>query len=209
MIRCVANNYSMLSFWRGWHRSYNLWLIRYAKMKPRFTSIHREINRYIYIPMEGGSSPLLQFRNSVLIFTFVALWHDLSFRLLAWGWLVCLFILPEVIGRIILPPSKFLSKPWYRHVCALAGAFNCLLMTAANLVGFVIGLDGLQYFLDRLLGTGSGEIIFPYPANDLTHFLFRDRPSLFGSDHRLPIRRCTVDVRIQVRVFPFSVYSDR
>jgi hypothetical protein len=29
MVRCMANNYSTLGFWRSWHRSYNLWLTRY------------------------------------------------------------------------------------------------------------------------------------------------------------------------------------
>ncbi|KAH8833993.1 MBOAT, membrane-bound O-acyltransferase family-domain-containing protein [Flagelloscypha sp. PMI_526] len=139
MIRCVANNYSMLSFWRSWHRSYNLWLIR-----------------YIYIPLQGSSSPVIQFRNTALIFTFVALWHDLTFKLLAWGWMVSFFILPEIIGRIVLPQKKYGDEHWYRHVCALAGAFNVLLMMAANLVGFVVGLSGLEYYLDRLLGTGGG-----------------------------------------------------
>lgn len=28
MIRCVANNYSTTGFWRAWHRSFNLWIIR-------------------------------------------------------------------------------------------------------------------------------------------------------------------------------------
>ena len=28
MVRCMANNYSTLGFWRSWHRSYNLWLTR-------------------------------------------------------------------------------------------------------------------------------------------------------------------------------------
>lgn len=28
MVRCVANNYSTLGFWRSWHRSYNLWIVR-------------------------------------------------------------------------------------------------------------------------------------------------------------------------------------
>ena len=44
--------------------------------------------------------------SSVLVFTFVALWHDLSFKLLAWGWLVSLFILPELLARRLLPASK-------------------------------------------------------------------------------------------------------
>jgi hypothetical protein len=28
MVRCMANNYSTLGFWRSWHRSYNLWITR-------------------------------------------------------------------------------------------------------------------------------------------------------------------------------------
>ena len=85
MVRCMANNYSPLGFWRSWHRSFNLWIVR-----------------YLYIPL-GGTHRLVA--TSVLIFTFVALWHDLSPRLLAWGWLVVLFILPEVMARKALPPS--------------------------------------------------------------------------------------------------------
>ena len=85
MIRCMANNYSALGFWRAWHRSYNLWIVR-----------------YLYIPL-GGSRRLAA--TSILIFTFVALWHDLSPRLLAWGWLAALFILPEVVAKKTFPPS--------------------------------------------------------------------------------------------------------
>lgn len=60
-------------------------------------------NRYIYIPLGGTRNVLV---SSVLIFTFVALWHDLSFKLLAWGWLVSLFLIPELIARGVLPRSK-------------------------------------------------------------------------------------------------------
>jgi len=81
----MANNYSALGFWRAWHRSYNLWIVR-----------------YLYIPL-GGARRLAA--TSILIFTFVALWHDLSPRLLAWGWLAALFILPEVAARRLFPQS--------------------------------------------------------------------------------------------------------
>jgi protein-cysteine N-palmitoyltransferase HHAT len=85
MVRCMANNYSPLGFWRAWHRSYNLWIVR-----------------YLYIPL-GGAHRLVA--TSMLIFTFVALWHDLSPKLLAWGWLAAIVILPEVMARKTLPPS--------------------------------------------------------------------------------------------------------
>ena len=153
MVRCMANNYSPLGFWRSWHRSYNLWIVR-----------------YLYVPL-GGSHRLAA--TSVLIFTFVALWHDLSPRLLAWGWLAALFILPEVIARRALPPSmvraltlyerivsysvmQFGDRWWYRHVCAAGGVFNVLLMMGANLVGFVLGMDGAQYFAHELVSSWDG-----------------------------------------------------
>ncbi|KAG5643093.1 hypothetical protein DXG03_001589 [Asterophora parasitica] len=140
MVRCMANNYSTLGFWRSWHRSYNLWIIR-----------------YIYIPL-GGSRRLIL--NTTLVFTFVALWHDLTFRLLAWGWLVSLFILPEIIATYLLPASKYGTQWWYRHVCALGGVVNVLMMMGANLVGFVIGTDGIQFFVRQLFGTTEGLLFF-------------------------------------------------
>ncbi|KAF7301983.1 hypothetical protein MIND_00764400 [Mycena indigotica] len=136
MIRCMANNYSTSGFWRSWHRSYNLWLLR-----------------YIYIPMGGARNVVI---NMILVFTFVALWHDLTFKLLAWGWLASLFVLPEVVARYLLPEGKYGAESWYRHACAVGAVFNILMLMAANLVGFVIGLDGMKFFLERLFGTTEG-----------------------------------------------------
>ena len=66
------------------------------------------VPRYIYIPLGGSKRVLL---NSLLVFSFVALWHDLTFRLLAWGWLVSLFIVPEVAARFLLPSAKVRNRP--------------------------------------------------------------------------------------------------
>jgi D-alanyl-lipoteichoic acid acyltransferase DltB (MBOAT superfamily) len=76
MLRCMSNNYSGLEFWRCWHVSYNKWLVR-----------------YIYIPMGGSQRRIL---NSIIIFTFVAIWHDIEMKLLYWGWGITLFIIPEL-----------------------------------------------------------------------------------------------------------------
>ena len=57
---------------------------------------------YLYIPL-GGARPLAA--TSILIFTFVAHWHDLNPGLLECGWLAALFILPEVVARTMFPPS--------------------------------------------------------------------------------------------------------
>ncbi|KAH9847853.1 MBOAT-domain-containing protein [Lenzites betulinus] len=136
MVRCMANNYSTLGFWRAWHRSYNLW-----------------ITRYIYIPLGGTQNRLF---TVILVFTFVALWHDLSFRLLAWGWLVSLFIMPEIAVRFLVPASKYGDRPWYRHVGAIGAILNNLMMMTANLVGFVIGIDGTKYMLHQIFDSWEG-----------------------------------------------------
>ncbi|KAI0312315.1 MBOAT-domain-containing protein [Amylostereum chailletii] len=136
MVRCMANSYSTLGFWRSWHRSYNLWIVR-----------------YIYIPLGGTKRVVLA---SLLVFTFVALWHDLSFRLLTWGWLITLFILPELAAKQALPASKFAGEWWYRHACAVGAVMNGFMMVAANLVGFVVGTEGVLYMLREIVGTFAG-----------------------------------------------------
>jgi len=102
--------------------------------------------------------------NIILVFSFVALWHDLTFRLLAWGWLIALFIVPEVLAQLLLPASKYEKHWWYRHICALGGVVNVFIMMSANLVGFVIGLEGVQYFVHELLFTIRGIQCFAFIA---------------------------------------------
>ncbi|EKM77954.1 hypothetical protein AGABI1DRAFT_121631 [Agaricus bisporus var. burnettii JB137-S8] len=136
MVRCMANNYSTMGFWRSWHRSYNLWIIR-----------------YIYVPL-GGSKNLVI--NTVIVFSFVALWHDLTFRLLAWGWLISLFIIPELLARWLIPSVKYGHKVWFRHIGALGAVANILMMMGANLVGFVIGAEGMKFFVREVFGTVQG-----------------------------------------------------
>lgn len=160
MVRCMSNNYSAFAFWRGWHRSYNRWIVR-----------------YVYVPLGGGgggrrpagskpssSSPqsglmakLLQIRNFLLVFTFVALWHDINLRLLMWSWLITLFVLPEVLGGMLFPASRWRSRPTaYRVLSGIGSVGNVLMMMIANLVGFALGLDGLQNLLTSLTGSYSG-----------------------------------------------------
>ena len=79
MVRCMVDNYSMLGFWRSWHQSYNLWLIRSALL-PTTNFCHcwpSSLERYLYIPLGGSNNTIL---SMVVIFTFVALWHDLFLK---------------------------------------------------------------------------------------------------------------------------------
>ncbi|PNX95188.1 membrane-bound O-acyltransferase family MBOAT protein [Trifolium pratense] len=58
MPKCINNCYSLEGFWKNWHASFNKWLVR-----------------YMYIPLGGSRKKLL---NVWVIFTFVAIWHDLE-----------------------------------------------------------------------------------------------------------------------------------
>ncbi|CAE7740794.1 gup1 [Symbiodinium sp. CCMP2592] len=55
MQRCVCNNYSLSGFWRGWHASFNRWLVR-----------------YLYIPLGGRG---LLWANVWIVFGFVVVEH--------------------------------------------------------------------------------------------------------------------------------------
>ncbi|KAL0075901.1 MBOAT, membrane-bound O-acyltransferase family-domain-containing protein [Phycomyces blakesleeanus] len=136
MIRCMSNNFSAQRFWKSWHRSFNRWTIR-----------------YIFVPL--GGSKYMMF-NMWVVFTFVALWHDIEMKLLAWGWLICLFLLPELLATRIFTFQKYGKKPYYRFVCGVGAVFNIMMMMAANLVGFSIGLDGLKDMVSGIFQTSEG-----------------------------------------------------
>ncbi|KAI9223770.1 MBOAT, membrane-bound O-acyltransferase family-domain-containing protein [Blastocladiella britannica] len=125
MARCVSNHYSTVQFWRDWHCSYNLWNIR-----------------YLYLPLGGGA---YRYLNMWVIFTFVAVWHDLELRLLAWGWLICLFIVPEIVAKWAF--RAYTNRQWYRPLAAFGATLNVLTMIVANLVGFAVGTDGMLAML--------------------------------------------------------------
>jgi len=65
-------------FWKNWHASFNLWLVR-----------------YLYIPLGGQ-----QYRwiSIWIIFGFVAFWHDLEWKLLQWAWIMALFFAIEGVN---------------------------------------------------------------------------------------------------------------
>jgi protein-cysteine N-palmitoyltransferase HHAT len=103
--RCVCNNYDITGFWRNWHASFNKWIIR-----------------YLYVPLGGQQWRLL---NIWVVFTFVALWHDLEWHLLRWAWMMALFLVPELICKAIINKPKWKEhwhKPWFLHLCAAFSA---------------------------------------------------------------------------------------
>lgn len=91
----------MQGFWRGWHCSFNLWLVR-----------------YMYIPLGGTSWRMY---NIWPIFVFVALWHDLHPRLLGWALLTCVLFAPEMVGLGIAQPVGSSGYMWLVNTYA----FEC------------------------------------------------------------------------------------
>lgn len=135
MIRCMSNNYSTLKFWRSWHRSFNLWILR-----------------YLYIPLGGRSTSNW---NIFPIFGFVAIWHDVNWQLLAWGCLIPLIILPEILANYISKRFRLHEFKNYRNICAIAAALNIFLMMLGNLVGFSVGIEGAKLMLNQIIGNGG------------------------------------------------------
>jgi hypothetical protein len=105
----------------------------------------------------GGSRSVVW--ATLLVFTFVALWHDLSLRLLTWGWAVSLFVLPEILARRWLPAKEYSHAPWYRHLAAAGGVANVFMLIAANLIGFAIGTEGVKFMLDQILTSWRGALL--------------------------------------------------
>ncbi|KAG2372532.1 F-box protein [Vigna angularis] len=88
MPKCINNCHNLEGFWKNWHASFNKWLVR-----------------YIYIPLGGSKKKLL---NVWVIFTFVAIWHDLEWKLLSWAWLTCIFFIPEL--KVLLEYAYFVNS---------------------------------------------------------------------------------------------------
>lgn len=145
MVRCMSDNYSVTHFWRGWHRSFNKWALR-----------------YLFIPLGGSAAPgwkgqVRSVANKLTVFSFIAVWHDIQLRLLMWGWLVTLFVLPEVVAGWAFPAKRWRERPdAYRYLCGVGAVGEILMLMVANLVGFALGLDGLKELVAGIFGSWGG-----------------------------------------------------
>ena len=87
------------------------------------------------------------------------------------------------------------NRPWYRHVCAIGAVFNILMMMAANLVGFVIGTDGVSYMLQQLLGTVEGSVV-RLCRRTKSLMLMTSRTTIPFLRVHMSLRRCPGNVRV-------------
>ncbi|KAM7481876.1 hypothetical protein LguiB_006459 [Lonicera macranthoides] len=134
MPKCINNCYNLERFWKNWHASFNKWLVR-----------------YMYIPLGGSRRKLL---NVWVIFTFVAVWHDLEWKLLSWAWLTCIFFIPEMIVKSVsnsFQVESAFGEFIFRELRAVAGAVTITCLMVANLVGFVIGPSGINWLISGFL----------------------------------------------------------
>ena len=168
MIRCMSNNYSTLMFWRSWHRSFNLWILR-----------------YLYIPLGGRKTSNW---NIFPIFAFVALWHDVNWQLLAWGCLIPLIILPEILANWTANRFKLGQLKHYREICAIAAALNIFLLMIGNLVGFSVGVTGAKLMITKIFGQGGIWFILSVMVTfyAAAHLMFEIREEEFRRTGKYP-----------------------
>ena len=150
MPRCFANTVNIQSFWRDWHASFNLWIVR-----------------YMYVPM-GGSR--LKFISIFPIFFFIAIWHDIELRLLYWALFICVGFLPEILITTFFASktNKLVTRIKRRRLLwrsvRVFGAQLCLMELAlANLVGFAIGTSGTEAGLRQLFSEISATYLLYAP----------------------------------------------
>ena len=167
MNRCIYNNYTFEGFWRQWHRSYNKWLIR-----------------YMYIPLGGAKTKLF---NAFIIFSFVALWHDLKLNLLLWAWCICISLIPEIIVKNYFAKEKrqYLNNyMWFRYLRGAVCSITIISLIMANLIGFGIGnkelIDALLAFLKLSTPKNIVLLVLSILPNTFIMFYIRELERMRG-----------------------------
>jgi D-alanyl-lipoteichoic acid acyltransferase DltB (MBOAT superfamily) len=118
MPTCFCDTTTIASFWRNWHSSFNVWIVR-----------------YMYIPMGGNQRRLV---SVAPIFLFIAVWHDIELKMVGWAVVMLLAFIPEIaVQAVVAKHFRHLkAKPYWR----LLQAFGCMSgtvgLTLANIVGF-------------------------------------------------------------------------
>ena len=72
-----------------------------------------------------------------------------------------MFVVPEVVAGYVFPARKWRERPdAYRYLCGVGAVGEIMLLMAANLVGFALGLDGLRDLVRTILVTWEGQVFF-------------------------------------------------
>ncbi|GET88026.1 glycerol uptake protein, putative [Leishmania tarentolae] len=128
MPRFFFNAVNIQCFWRDWHASFNLWIVR-----------------YMYIPMGGSRTKSL---SVFPIFLFVAVWHDIDLRLIFWAMLMCIALILEISITLFFSSKRSLVirmkrfPLMWRTLRVFGSQLALMALTLGNLVGFSIGATG-------------------------------------------------------------------
>ena len=106
--------------------------------------------------------------NTCVVFLFVALWHDMEPKLLAWAALNAVFMVIEgaavglyrrlqdgLSGRGGTARGSQSPSGYSRAVEAVAGATYILVLMGINLTGYGVGIDGALVFLRTITHAGG------------------------------------------------------
>ena len=191
MLRCMSNNYSLEQFWKGWHSSFNKWIVA-----------------YLYKPLGGRERPIF---SVFVVFFFVAVWHDIEWKLLVWGALNSVFFVLEMLAKRTLR-SRLMTElpPDLSHlVCCLCGGVYIMVLIAVNLIGYAVGVSGIASIYDKLVtweglrvmmvflyfatvGTSimislegmKQRVVVPHPLNETKEYLTKDADVLCAAKGR-------------------------
>lgn len=119
MRRAYSNTLSVRDFWRDWHASFNVWVVR-----------------YMYIPMGGNRR---KYFSILPIFFFIAVWHDLELHLIEWAvWIIAFFLVELFVGYLwglpLFAPVR--HSKYERLLRSLAGMVSVFGLTITNMIGF-------------------------------------------------------------------------
>uniref|UniRef100_A0A0E0H994 Uncharacterized protein n=1 Tax=Oryza nivara TaxID=4536 RepID=A0A0E0H994_ORYNI len=150
-------SYGVLNFM--WLKFFLIW--RYFRFWSLVGGVETPENmpRYLYIPLGGAQRKLL---SIWVVFTFVAVWHDLEWKLISWAWLTCLFFVPEILVKSLsnkFQPRSALGLFIHRELSAIAGAVTISCLMVANLVGYVVGPSGIKLLMSRMLGKDALPVL--------------------------------------------------
>ena len=114
----------------------------------------------MYIPMGGRSTRM---GNIWLIFLFVALWHDMEMKLIAWGLLNAFFYTLEVSGSYFMNSEfvqKNLSSNAITYIGLFSGATYIIILVMVNLLGYsMMGTDGTSLVFSKLLSYEGFRVV--------------------------------------------------
>jgi len=134
--RCMSNNFTISGFWRSWHRSWYIWLLR-----------------YVYHPLGGSKNSIIRrIFNVWLVFTFVIFSHVPKLvndiKILLWGWSMAIFMVPEILCNFIFSRKYFVEKwsqSWiWIFLEAVGGSVTIGVLIVANLCGYGIVLSKIN-----------------------------------------------------------------